>query len=175
VTDDPSDAIHQAAAGRSVLLLAAGHLKDPEPIRYPTPFWNTIMFRTQPKSMGLLCNPRHPALAAFPTESYTTWNWWELFSNRANAARLNWTEHPYRPIVQVVDHAPRNDKLGVFFELKVGSGKLLICTLDLNTNIQQRVVARQLRHSLKLYAESPSFAPTLAAETSSLLDMFNMP
>jgi hypothetical protein len=72
-SENPSDAIQKAAAGRSVILLAAGHLKDPEPIRYSTPFWNTIMFRTQPKSMGLLCNPRHPALAAFPTESHTSW------------------------------------------------------------------------------------------------------
>jgi hypothetical protein len=174
-SEDPSDAIQKAAAGRSVILLAAGHLKDPEPIRYSTPFWNTIMFRTQPKSMGFLCNPRHPALAAFPTESHTSWQWWELVSNRANAARLNWTEHRYRPIVQVVDHAPRNDKLGVVFEFKVGSGKLLICTLDLSTNLQQRVVARQLRHSLKLYAGAPSFAPTEVAEASSISDMFNKP
>jgi hypothetical protein len=130
------------------------------------------MFRTQPKSMGLLCNPRHPALAAFPTESHTSWQWWELVSNRANAARLNWTERRYRPIVQVVDHAPRNDKLGVVFEFKVGSGKLLICTLDLSTNLQQRVAARQLRHSLKLYAGSPSFAPTEVAEARSVSDMF---
>ena len=171
-SEDPADAIQKAAAGRSVVLLAAGHLKDPEPIRYPTPFWNTIMFRTQPKSMGLFCNPRHPALTAFPSESYTTWQWWELVSNRANAARLNWTGRDYRPIVQVVDHAPRNDKLGVVFEFKVGSGKLLICTLDLGTNLQQRVAARQLRQSLKDYAGSPSFAPTEVAEARSISDMF---
>ena len=171
-SEDPSDAIQKAAAGRSIVLLAAGHLKDPEPIRYSTPFWNTIMFRTQPKSMGLLCNPRHPALTAFPAESHTSWQWWELVSNRANAARLNWTEHSYRPIVQVVDHAPRNDKLGVVFEFKIGSGKLLICTLDLSTNLQQRVVARQLRHSLKLYAGSPAFAPTAIAEVKTLSDLF---
>lgn len=172
LSEDPSDAIQKAAAGRSVVLLAAGHLKDPEPIRYSTPFWNTIMFRTQPKSMGLLCNPRHPALAAFPTESHTSWQWWELVSNRANAARLNWTERSYRPIVQVVDHAPRNDKLGVVFEFKVGSGKLLICTLDLGTNLQQRVVARQLRRSLSLYAGSSAFAPTAIAEAKTLSDLF---
>ena len=174
-SEDPSDAIQRAAGGHSVVLLAAGRLKDPEPIRYSTPCWNTIMFRTQPKSMGLLCKSLHPALAAFPTESHTTWQWWELLSNHANAARLNWTEHSYRPIVQVVDHAPRNDKLGVLFEFRIGSGKLLICTLDLNTNLQQRIVASQLRHSLKLYAGSPSFAPTEVAEASSIAAMFNNP
>ena len=174
LSENPAEAVQQAAAGASVVLLAFGHLKDPEAIRFPTPFWSVLWFGRQPKSMGILCNPRHPALAAFPTEDHTTWQWWELTSSttRTQAARLNWTEHNYRPIVQVIDQQFRNDKLGVLFEFKVGSGKLLICTLDLSTNLQQRVVARQLRHSLKLYAESPLFAPTAIADPKTMSDMF---
>jgi hypothetical protein len=171
-SESPTEAIQRAAAGHSVILLAAGHLKDPEPIRYPTPFWNTIMFRTQPKSMGLLCDPRHPALAHFPTESYSTWQWWDLVSNHTNAARLNWTDHPYRPIVQVVDHAPRNDKLGVIFEFKVGSGRILISTLDLSTDLERRFVARQLRQSVAAYAASPAFAPASVALPEQLGTLF---
>ena len=174
LSENPAEAIQQAAAGRRVVLLAFGHLKDPEAVRYPTPFWNAMMFSRQAKSMGILCNPRHPALAAFPTESHTTWQWWELVSTpaKAQAARLNWTDHDYRPIVQVIDHAFRNDKLGAVFEFKVGSGKLLICTLDLSSALPQRPVARQLRHSLQLYAASPSFAPTASVEAKQMSDLF---
>ncbi|MGO9517337.1 MAG: hypothetical protein ACLPND_09865, partial [Candidatus Korobacteraceae bacterium] len=83
-----------------------------------------------------------------------------------------WTAHNYRPIVQVIDQQFRNDKLGVLFEFKVGPGKLLICTLDLSTSLHERVVARQLRHSLKLYAGSPLFAPTTIADAKAMSDMF---
>jgi hypothetical protein len=174
LSENPAEAIQQAAAGASVVLLASGHLKDPEAIRFPTPFWSVLWFGREPKSMGILCNPGHPALAAFPTEDHTTWQWWELTSGttKAQAARLNWTEHNYRPIVQVIDQQFRNDKLGVLFEFKVGPGKLLICTLDLSTNLHDRVVARQLRHSLKLYAGSPHFAPTTIADAKTMSDMF---
>jgi hypothetical protein len=174
LSENPTEAIQQAAAGRRVVLLAFGHLKDPEAIRFPTPFWNALMFSSQAKSMGILCNPRHPALAVFPTESHTTWQWWELVSTpaKAQAARLNWTDHDYRPIVQVIDHAFRNDKLGAVFEFKVGSGKLLICMLDLSSALPQRPVARQLRHSLQLYAASPSFAPTASIEAKQVSELF---
>lgn len=174
LSENPAEAIQQAAAGASVVLLAFGHLKDPDPIRFPTPFWSVLWFGGSPKSMGILCNPRHPALAAFPTEDYSTWQWWELTSSttKAQAVRLNWTDQDYRPIVQVIDHAFRNDKLGAVFEFKVGSGKLLICTLDLSTNLHERVVARQLRHSLKLYAGSPSFGPTATVEAKQMSDIF---
>jgi hypothetical protein len=174
LSENPAEAIPQAAAGRPVVLLAFGRLKDPEAVRFPTPFWNAMMFSQQAKSMGLLCNPRHPALAAFPTEAHTTWQWWELVAGpaKAQAARLNWTDHAYRPIVQVIDHAFRNDKLGAVFEFKVGSGKLLISTLDLSSTLPQRPVARQLRHSLQLYAASPSFAPTTSAEPKQMSDLF---
>jgi hypothetical protein len=133
-----------------------------------------MMFSRQAKSMGILCNPRHPALAAFPTETHTTWQWWELVSTpaKAKAARLNWTDHNYRPIVQVIDHAFRNDKLGVVFEFKVGSGKLLICTLDLSSALPQRPVARQLRYSLQLYAASSSFAPKASVEAKQMSELF---
>jgi hypothetical protein len=138
---------------------------------YPGPFGPDQAARFD-GSGGQGLSSGHPALAAFPTESHTSWQWWELVSSHADAARLNWTEHSYGPIVQVIDHVPRNDKLGVVFELKVGLGKLLIYTLDLSTNLQQRVVARQLRHSLKLYAGSSSFAPTAIAEAKMLSDLF---
>jgi hypothetical protein len=46
------------------------------------------------------------------------------------------------------------------YETKIGKGKLLVCTLDLNRDLAQRPVARQLRQSLLQYAASPAFNPT---------------
>jgi len=41
----------------------------------------------------------------------------------------------------------------------VASGKLLVSSLDLDTRLDDRVVARQLRYSLLKYAETDRFAP----------------
>jgi len=174
VTEDFQAAQQEMHKGGKVLLLACHLLRNPEAIRFATPFWNTIMIPNQPKSMGIFCDPNHPALRVFPTSFHTDWQWWELVTGKQHAARLNWTEKPYRPIVQVIDPAPRNDKLGVVFEFKVGTGRLLVCSLDLTANLDQRPVARQLRHSLVSYANSELFAPQFEVSAEALEELFKV-
>ena len=36
--------------------------------------------RMPPTTLGILCDPRHPALANFPTEFNSNWQWWYLVS-----------------------------------------------------------------------------------------------
>lgn len=46
---------------------------------FTTLFWNPIMKRNQKSfTMGILCDPGHPALAGFPTEFHTNWQWWDV-------------------------------------------------------------------------------------------------
>ena len=44
-------------------------------------------------------------------------------------------------------------------ELRVGEGKLLFCSADLNTPDKNRPEARQLKNSLLNYMESDDFEP----------------
>ena len=37
--------------------------------------------KTPPGTLGILCDPNHPALARFPTEFHTNWQWWHLVKN----------------------------------------------------------------------------------------------
>ncbi len=53
-----------------------------------------------------------------------------------------------RPIVQPVDMWFSNRRLGLVLEAEVYGGKLLVCSIDLQTDLSDRSVARQLRHSL---------------------------
>jgi hypothetical protein len=71
-----------------------------------------------------------------------------------------------RPIVQVVPDWFEPRRLGLVFEAKLGAGKLIVCSVDLATDLAQRPAARQLRHSLLQYMSSEAFDPqfTLAAE-----------
>ena len=104
------------------------------------------MFKNRPGTMGILCDPKHPALARFPTEFHSNWQWFPIVT-AARPIILDATPAGYRPIVQVIDNLDRNHKLGLVFETKVGPGKLLICACDLS-KLPDDPAARQLLSSL---------------------------
>ena len=168
VTDAPTDVMvaktldgaaqNALRNGRKVVLLPAG-FNSPYGTAMTPPFWSPIMFANQKQTLGLLCDPEHPALKHFPTDFHSDWQWFDLLF-QASAIRLNGTPESYHPIVQAIDRPDRNHKLALIFETKVGAGKLLVCTLDLNRDLEKRPVARQLRASLLRYAASPDFNPT---------------
>jgi hypothetical protein len=143
--------------GARVVLLPSSFKSD-----YPTamtpPFWSPIMFDNQRQILGVLCDPRHPALRAFPTDDHGDWQWFELLFQGA-AIHLTDVPAAYRPIVQGIDRPDRNHKLALIYEAKVGRGSLLVSTLDLNRDLDARPVARQLRHCLLQYAASSDFRP----------------
>jgi len=116
-----------------------------------------VHFPDQPGTMGLLCDPAHPALAAFPTDFHSNWQWWDLVTHSKAVvydALPNW-----RPVVQVIDNFVKNRRLGILFEARVGNGRLVLCTADISKELDKRIVARQLRYSLQQYMQSPAFKP----------------
>ena len=64
-----------------------------------------------------------------------------------------------RPLVQPIDTWFENRRLGLLFEAKVGPGKLMVCSMNLATDLDQRLVAQQMRQSLIAYMESEAFTP----------------
>ncbi|ULQ51782.1 sugar-binding domain-containing protein [Flavihumibacter fluvii] len=155
--------------------------KSAIPGSYMPSFWSMRLFN-QIGTLGILCNPEHPALAAFPTEAHSDWQWADLLGrytaqtsygiagdtaqhdwkdkfDRSKAIILNETPADYRPIVQMIDNYERNYKLGIIFETKVGKGKLLVCAVDLDTDAENRPAARQLKASLLQYAAGDQFNP----------------
>jgi hypothetical protein len=165
LTDRLSDeAISKLKAGGKVLLTPApGSVKGDRYGRVPPGFspifWNTAWTRRQaPHTLGLLCDPSHPALGRFPTEMHTNWQWWDLIT-KSQIMILDGLPPKLRPIVQVIDDWFTNRRLGVVFEARVQRGKLLICSIDLTTDLDQRPVARQMRHSLLKYMAGDDFRP----------------
>jgi hypothetical protein len=151
--------------GKVLLLLPANRLKGdshgPVALGFSSIFWNTAWTSRQPPhTLGILCDPNHPALAGFPTEFHSDWQWWYLTS-RAGAMILDDLPTELHPTVQVIDDWVTNRKLGLVFEAKVGPGKLLVCSVDLERDLNQNPVARQLRHSLFTYMASSRFKPTV--------------
>ena len=161
------DARKSLAAGGEVLLLwppkqeSAGIL----PTQFLPVFWSLSWFKQQPGTLGILCDPKHPALAAFPTEAHSDYQWWDVTQN-SRVFILDDTPSAFRPLVQVIDDFHRNHKLGAIFETRVGEGKLLVSGFDLETDLDHRLAARQLRASLLAYMHGPHFAPSVALDPS---------
>jgi hypothetical protein len=80
-------------------------------------------------------------------------------AENSSALILDDTPAGFRPIVQVIDDYHRNHKLGAILATKVGRGKLLVSTFDVEGNLAERPAARQLRRSLLEYMASSDFDP----------------
>lgn len=161
------------AAGQSVVLLAA-KTNAVHTLRgsFMPVFWSPVWFPSQqPNTNGIICDPRHPALAQFPTECYSNWQWWELL-NHSRTLIMDEAPADFHPLVQVMDNFARNHKLANLFEARVGRGKLLACTIDLPGLAATEPAARQLLASLYAYAGSPQFQPGQALSAEFLETLF---
>jgi len=169
--------------GQSVLLIPELN-KMPNSIEgfFTSDFWCYPMFHnitkwrkmeSAPGTLGILCNPLHPALSQFPTESHSNWQWHQLLMH-SRAIILDDTPVDYRPIVQVIDNFERNHKLGVIFECSVGRGKLLVCSIDL-PGLLHLPEARQLYTSLLAYMNSKDFNPKDAFKPERVANLFIVP
>ena len=77
-----------------------------------------------------------------------------------------------KPIVRVIDDWFKNRNTALIFELKVGKGKLMVSGIDLHTNIENRIEARQLRYSLEKYMLSSAFHPEVEANLAQIKEIF---
>jgi hypothetical protein len=151
--------------GRVLLLVPPGRVKGDGlgkvALGFSSIFWNTAWTHRQaPHTLGILCDPKHPALSDFPTDDHSNWQWWYLLS-RAGAMILDGLPAALQPTVQVIDDWFTNRKLGLVFEAKVAGGRLIACSINLATGLDDNPVARQMRHSLLRYAAGDRFRPSL--------------
>jgi hypothetical protein len=161
-TDLDDKTLATLADGGKVLLapdpkrIAGDTLGSFEPI-----FWNRITFPTQRQhTLGVLCDPKHPALAQFPTEDHSNWQWWDI-QQHCKPMVLDDLPRELKPIVQMIDDWTMCRRLGLVFEARVGKGKLIICSIDLTSDLEHRLAARQLRQSLLSYMANDKFSPAV--------------
>ena len=177
VTDKiDSETIEALEKGQNVLLsLGQGKVKEGKGgevgVGFSSIFWNTAWTDNQkPHTLGILCDPKHPALNAFPTEYYSNWQWWDAMSH-SDVIILNEFPTELKPIVRVIDDWFTNRPLGLLFEVKIGKGKLLVSGIDLKNNLESRPEARQLLFSLNEYMKSDSFNPKISVDIDQIIDI----
>ena len=159
------------ARGEKVLLFPQGTYAGWKKGSFKPVFWSPVWFKSDPGTMSILCDPKHPALAQFPTEFYANWQWWDLM-NRSGTFVINDAPADFQPLVRVIDNFSRNDRLANVFEARVGPGRLLVCSINLTDDLEGRPAATQLLRSLYAYMGSNAFAPKQSLEPSVIGKIF---
>jgi len=78
----------------------------------------------------------------------------------------------FRPLVQPIDTWFLNRRLGLIFEARVGNGKIMVCSADLQNKLDERPAARQLFYSLTEYMASDRFNPKYSVDLSIVKEIF---
>ena len=162
VEDLDAATIHYLNEGGKVLLSLGKGRVSPEMggdvgVGFSSIFWNTAWTGGQkPHTLGILCNPIHPALEYFPTEYHSNWQWWDAM-HHSDAIQLDDFPVELKPVVRIIDDWVSNRRLALLFEANMGKGSLFISGVDLVNNLENRPEARQLRSSILKYMESSLF------------------
>ena len=136
VTGSLNDALNALEKGRKVLLCPLPDTLKGITGKYVPVFWSPVHFPDQPGTMGLLINQNHKALKNFPTDFYSNWQWWDL---TIKSKTLNADTLPDKAIiVRVIDNFVRNQSLNNLFEAKLGTGRLVFCSIDINSDLDKR-------------------------------------
>ena len=107
--------------------------------------------------MGVLCDPKHPALSLFPNDGHTDWQWWYPLKK---SAYLDLSDiQGLTPIIEMVDNFTTNRRLGLMFEARVGDGSLLFSSIDLLQDKNTDPASTQLLRSVIEYMKSDGFSP----------------
>jgi hypothetical protein len=165
------------AGGKVLLTLKKGALKADKggdiAVGFSSIFWNTAWTHGQPPvTLGILCDPLHPALKEFPTQGYSNWQWWDAMAH-SNVIRLDSVAKGLQPIVRVIDDWVTARSLGLIFECRVGKGKLIVSGIDLLSEAGQRPEARQLLYSLENYMDEDDFSPVMNLDIRKIINLYN--
>ncbi|WP_091208203.1 sugar-binding domain-containing protein [Mucilaginibacter gossypiicola] len=142
-------------------------------IGFSSIFWNTAWTGGQaPHTLGIMCDPAHPAFRDFPTQSYSNWQWWDAIVH-SNAIELDKVKSGLKPIVRVIDDWVTARSLGLVFEARVGNGQLIVSGIDLVSEIDKRPSSRQLKYSLINYMHGTAFDPKAQISIENLKSITN--
>ncbi|MCR5742760.1 MAG: beta-glucuronidase [Lachnospiraceae bacterium] len=157
------DAVRALRAGKNTVLFIRTEKEYIEGT-YCTDFWNYPMFKgisdwmKKPRpvgTMGLSIDGSSQAFSLFPSENYSTPQWYNIITG----ARMQILDGaPIVPIVSVIDNVERNHKLGFMWEAKVEDANLLVVARPIG-ELVATLEGKQLVKSVLCYAATEDFNP----------------
>lgn len=174
-TASVAEALAALEQGKKVLLSPSPDSVAGLECKFLPVFWSPVHFPKQAAGMGIYTNPEHPALASFPTDMHTDWQWWHLLKH-ARTLQLDSLAADgsprLMPVVGMVDNFVNNRNLGLIAEARCGNGTLIISAIDLlSPDAVKRPEILWMRRSLLDYMESAAFAPKAIVGPSKLASL----
>lgn len=167
-------AVQTLSRGGKVLITAARKVRFGNDVKqtYLPVFWNTSWFKMRPPhTTGAYIDTHHPLFRRFLTDDWADLNWWQLL-NKAQVMNLSGFPKDYQPAVQPIDTWHVSRKLGMIVEANVLGGKLLMTTIDIDSNLSKRVVARSMRRAVLEYMASDDFKPSITLDATTITNLF---
>ena len=116
-------------------------------------FWSVCTFPTQSGCMGQLIDTDHPLFRAFPTESWSTWQWHPMACRRAVLL-----PRKMKTIITEMDSCALLRPMAQLFECRCGNGRLMVSSLGLH-QLKQAPNVRALQKAIYDYMASDLFLP----------------
>ena len=120
------------------------------------------------EAFGTYIEKSHPLFKYdFPTDAWANRNWQELLDG-AKAMDLTALPKDYLSPIQPIDQPETCRKLGMLVEANVLKGKLLVTTMDISSDLDHRLVARQMRKAILAYMQGDDFKPVLTLQPETI-------
>ena len=116
-------------------------------------FWSVCTFPSQSGCMGQLIDAGHPLFRAFPTESFSSWQWKPMACRRAVLLPRR-----MKTIVAEMDSCALLRPMAQLFECRCGKGRLMVSSLGLHQG-EQAPNVRALQKAIYDYMASDLFHP----------------
>lgn len=172
VTSDIETANAALAAGRKVLFIPKASDVNGIESKFLPVFWSPVHFPKQAGGMGVFADPAHPALAGFPNDGHSDWQWWQPVKNARimlmDSITDNNTGQYIEPIIGAIDNFLHNRRLGYMFEAKCGKGTLIVSSINLEADYPE---IKSLYLGVLQYMNSPAFAPAAVISPDTLRDL----
>jgi len=146
------DSVAQLVAGGTLVLL--GHAPLPA---LPTSFQMARAGRARENLATVIAD--HPLMNAFPHEGFCDWQFYPMLEE-GQAVVFDDLSIPFDPIIDVVSSFKIIVKQAAVFECRLGQGRLLACSLNLDPS---DAGSRFLFERILRYVRSERFAPRTAA------------
>jgi beta-galactosidase len=163
--------------GGKCVLFTHGAVIEQDKIYYPGMVNFYTLFRALPwnggpGNAGSVITP-HPALADFPCEDLCDLQFvWAI----RGVIPMNFEPlRPYgvKPIIRMIDFYKNNANNAHLLEFGVGQGQVLVTSLNLQTNLDQKLDMRNLTASLMRYAQSENFTPKARVPATEFVRLFS--
>ena len=167
--------IQQLNLGKNVLLMTYGKINSQMggkiKVAFTPIFWNTAWTNNAPPhTLGIYCDSKHPIFKLFPNDGYSDFQWKDITTN-CNAMILDNMPEKLTPLVYVIDDWFQNRKLGILFEAKVSKGKLMVCSVNLDADLDKKISIKQFRKSILNYMSSQEFQPEVELNIDQVLQL----